>query len=96
MIKKSLLILISLFILLSCSNKVISPLESEEILIEKYGIDISQKDIEIRKQIEQKLKAYFQEKGSYKVILTGTHKLILENLNYKIYNVKDGHVKIEE
>ena len=24
------------------------------------------------------------------------HKLILENLNYKIYNVKDGHVKIEE
>ena len=74
MIKKSLLILISLFILLSCSNKVISPLESEEVLIEKYGIDISQKDIEIRNQIEQKLKAYFEEKGSYRVIFTGTPK----------------------
>ena len=79
MIKKSLLILISLFILLSCSNKVISPLESEEILIEKYGIDISQKDIEIRNQIEQKLKAYFQEKGSYRVIFTGTPKEVYDN-----------------
>ena len=79
MIKKSLLILISLFILLSCSNKVISPLESEEVLIEKYGIDISQKDIEIRNQIEQKLKAYFQEKGSYRVIFTGTPKEVYDN-----------------
>ena len=44
MIKKSLLILISLFILLSCSNKVIAPLESEEVLIEKYGIDINKSE----------------------------------------------------
>ncbi|MEI0797472.1 leucine-rich repeat domain-containing protein [Brachyspira intermedia] len=72
MIKKSLLILISLLILLSCANKATAPLESEEVLVEKYGIDISQKDIEIRKQIEQKLKAYFEEKGSYALIFTGT------------------------
>ena len=30
------------------------------------------------------------------VILTGTHKLLLENFNYNIYNVKDGQVKKEE
>lgn len=46
----------------------------EELLIKKYGIDISQKDIEISKQLEQNLKAYFQEKGSYRVIFTGTPK----------------------
>ena len=79
MIKKSLLILISLLILLSCANKATAPLESEEVLVEKYGIDISQKDIEIRKQIEQKLKAYFQEKGSYRVIFTGTPKEVYDN-----------------
>ena len=46
----------------------------EALLIKKYCIDISQKDIEISKQLEQNLKAYFQEKGSYRVIFTGTPK----------------------
>ena len=66
MIKKSLLILISLFVFMSCSKPVTSPnnnsevpLTEEELLIKKYGIDISQKDIEISKQLEQNLKAYF-------------------------------------
>ena len=88
MIKKILLILVSVLVFVSCSNKTTSPNSSnngdnsgvtdpttpptdpteEELLIKKYGIDISQNDIEISKQLEQNLKAYFQEKGSYRVI----------------------------
>ena len=45
---------------------------------------------------EKRRKKFVENITEAQVILTGTHKLILENLNYKIYNVKDGHVKIEE
>ena len=87
MIKKILLVFVSVLVFVSCSNNTTSPNGSnnsgvtpptidkeEEELIKKYGIDISQKDIEISKQLEQNLKAYFQEKGSYRVIFTGTPK----------------------
>ena len=47
---------------------------TEEELIKKYGIDIGQADEEISKQIEENLKAYHDEMGSYRVILTGTPK----------------------
>ncbi|AEM21379.1 hypothetical protein Bint_0750 [Brachyspira intermedia PWS/A] len=76
-----------MLVFVSCSNNTTSPDSSnngdnsgvtdpteEELLIKKYGIDISQNDIEISKQLEQNLKAYFQEKGSYRVIFTGTPK----------------------
>ena len=46
----------------------------EELLVEKYGIDIGQADAEISKQIEANLKAYYAEKKSYRVIFTGTPK----------------------
>ena len=87
MIKKILLVFVLVLVFVSCSNKTTSPDSSnnggnsgvtdpteEELLIKKYGIDISQNDIEISKQLEQNLKAYFQEKGSYRVIFTGTPK----------------------
>ena len=45
---------------------------------------------------EKRRRKFVENITEAQVILTGTHKLILENLNYKIYNVKDGHVKIEE
>ena len=45
---------------------------------------------------EKRPKKFVENITEAQVILTGTHKLILENLNYKIYNVKDDHVKIEE
>ena len=45
---------------------------------------------------EKRRKKFVENITEAQVILTGTHKLILENLNYKIYNVKDSHVKIEE
>ena len=82
MIKKTLLILISLFILLSCSASITS---SGEVLIKKYDIDISQDDAVISQQIEQNLKAYFAEKESYKVILTGTPKDYTQSANKSLY-----------
>ncbi|MBW5396425.1 leucine-rich repeat domain-containing protein [Brachyspira pilosicoli] len=48
------------------------PVLDEEAI--KYGIDISQEDTEISKQIEEKLQAYYSDKQSYKVIFTGTPK----------------------
>ena len=83
MIKKSLLILISLFVFMSCSKPVTSPNNNSEVLpplteeelIAKYGIDISQDNAVIKQQIVEKLRAYFQEKGSYRIILTGTPKV---------------------
>ena len=90
MIKKILLVLVSVLVFVSCSNNTTSPDSSnngnnsgvtpptvdkeEEELIKKYGIDISQEDGLISQQIEQNLRAYFLEKGSYRVILTGTPK----------------------
>ncbi|MEI0531991.1 leucine-rich repeat domain-containing protein [Brachyspira pilosicoli] len=47
---------------------------TEEELIKKYGIDIGQDDATISQQIEANLKAYHDEMGSYRVILTGTPK----------------------
>ena len=86
MIKKILFVLV----FVSCSNNTTSPDSSnngnnsgvtpptvdkeEEELIKKYGIDISQEDAVISQKIEENLKAYFAEKNSYRVILTGTPK----------------------
>ena len=83
MIKKSLLILISLFVFMSCSKPVTSPNNNSEVLppltegelIAKYGIDINQDNAVIKQQIKEKLQAYFQEKGSYRVIFTGIPKV---------------------
>ena len=78
MIKKSLLILISLFILLSCVNNITSSNNNgdsgSEVLppiVEKYGINVSLPYEVLKQEIKEKLKAYFEETGSYKVILTG-------------------------
>ena len=94
MIKKSLLILISLFILLSCSDRITSPnnnsevpFTEEELLIKKYGIDISQEDAVISQKIEENLKAYFAEKNSYRVILTGTPKDYTQDVNESLYTL---------
>lgn len=51
---------------------VTPPVLDEEA--QKYGIDISQDDTEISKQIEEKLQAYYNEKSSYKVIFIGIPK----------------------
>uniref|UniRef100_UPI003F4C7136 leucine-rich repeat domain-containing protein n=1 Tax=Brachyspira catarrhinii TaxID=2528966 RepID=UPI003F4C7136 len=67
MIKKSLLILISSFILLSCADRVTAPTD-----IKLYGIDVSLPYEELKQQIKEKLKLYFEKEGSYRVILTGT------------------------
>lgn len=90
MIKKNLLVLLSVLVFASCSNKATSPDsgnngdnsgvtppaidKEEEELIKKYGIDISQDDAVISQKIEENLKSYFAEKKSYRVILTGTPK----------------------
>ncbi|WP_431603615.1 leucine-rich repeat domain-containing protein [Brachyspira pilosicoli] len=47
---------------------------TEEELIKKYGIDIGQEDTVISQKIEENLKAYYTEMGSYRVIFTGTPK----------------------
>ena len=41
-------------------------------MIKKYGIDIGQEDTVISQKIEENLKAYYTEMGSYRVIFTGT------------------------
>lgn len=41
---------------------------------QKYGVDISQDDAEISKQIEEKLQEYYNEKSLYKVIFKGIPK----------------------
>ena len=97
MIKKSLLILISLFVFMSCSkpvtspnnnedsgSEVLPPLTEEEELIAKYGVDINQDNSVIKQQIKEKLQAYFQEKGSYRIILTGTPKVGEYDYSYNI------------
>ena len=66
MIKKSLLILISLFILLSCADRVTAP------NLELYGIDVSLPYEELKQKIKEKLKLYFEKEGSYRIILSGT------------------------
>ena len=45
---------------------------------------------------EKRRKKFVENITDAQVILTGTHKLILENFDYNIYNVKDGQVKNEE
>ena len=45
---------------------------------------------------EKRRKKFVENIADAQVILTGTHKLILENFDYNIYNVKDGQVKNEE
>lgn len=64
----------------------ITPTE-EELLVEKYGIDISQEDSVISQQIEKNLKDYFTEKGSYRVIFTGTPKDYTLKVNESLYKL---------
>ncbi|MEI0684464.1 leucine-rich repeat domain-containing protein [Brachyspira pilosicoli] len=87
MLKNIISIVLCFLVIISCSNPVsaennkqeednnqnIIPPATEEELI-KYGVDISQDDADITKQIEENLKLYFEEKGIYKVILKGTAK----------------------
>ena len=103
MIKKILLVLLSVLVLVSCSNNATSPDNSnnddnsgvtpptgpteEELLIKKYGIDISQEDAVISQKIEENLKAYFAEKNSYRVILTGTPKDYTQDVNESLYTL---------
>ncbi|MEI0531995.1 leucine-rich repeat domain-containing protein [Brachyspira pilosicoli] len=53
-------------------STVTPPVLDEEA--QKYGIDISQDDAEISKQIEAKLQEYYVEKSLYKVIFKGVPK----------------------
>lgn len=87
MLKNIISIVLCFLVIISCSNPIsaennkqeednnqnIIPPATEEELI-KYGVDISQDDADITKQIEENLKLYFEEKGIYKVILKGTAK----------------------
>ncbi|CCG56424.1 hypothetical protein WESB_0954 [Brachyspira pilosicoli WesB] len=87
MLKNIISIVLCFLVIISCSNPIsaennkqeednnqnIIPPATEEELI-KYGVDISQDDTVITKQIEENLKLYFEEKGIYKVILKGTAK----------------------
>lgn len=88
MYKKIVLMILCFLVAISCSNpnspnttntnqtgdtnKVETVTPPDEL--EKYGVDISQDDTVITKQIEENLKLYFEEKGIYKVILKGTAK----------------------
>ena len=103
MIKKILLVLVSVLVFVSCSNNTTSPDSSnngnnsgvtpptvdkeQEELIKKYGIDISQDDAVISQKIEENLKAYFTEKNSYRVILTGTPKDYTQDVNESLYTL---------
>ena len=44
---------------------------------------------------EKRRRKFVENITDAQVILTGTHKLILENYSYNIYNVTDGQVKQE-
>lgn len=44
---------------------------------------------------EKRRRKFVENITDAQVILTGTHKLLLENFNYNIYNVKGGQVKKE-
>ncbi|MBW5391740.1 leucine-rich repeat domain-containing protein [Brachyspira pilosicoli] len=57
---------------------------TEEELIKKYGIDIGQEDTVISQKIEENLKAYYTEMGSYRVIFTGTPKDYTQSANESI------------
>ncbi|SUW00030.1 leucine-rich repeat domain-containing protein [Brachyspira pilosicoli] len=86
--KKIILLILSLIFIISCSSpsnpdngnegnnggSTVPPPTgpTEEELIAKYGIDIGQADTVISQKIEENLKAYYAEMGSYRVIFTGT------------------------
>lgn len=88
--KKIILLILSLIFIISCSSpsnpdngnegnnggSTVPPPTgpTEEELIAKYGIDIGQEDTVISQKIEENLKAYYTEMGSYRVIFTGTPK----------------------
>ena len=105
MYKKIVLMILCFLVAISCSNPnspnttntnqtgdtnkvetVTPPCE-----LEKYGVDISQDDDVIASQLESNLKLYFDEKGSYKVILKGIPKdygfnSTTKSLAYLIFN----------
>lgn len=92
MYKKIILLILCLIFVISCSSPSnpdggsTTPTE-EELLVEKYGIDISQEDSVISQQIEKNLKDYFTEKGSYRVILTGIPKDYTQAANESLYTL---------
>ncbi|MEI0529917.1 leucine-rich repeat protein, partial [Brachyspira intermedia] len=64
--------------MLSCVNNITSSNNNgdsgSEVLppiVEKYGINVRLPYEVLKQEIKEKLKAYFEETGSYKVILTG-------------------------
>lgn len=105
MYKKIVLMILCFLVAISCSNpnspnttntnqtgdtnKVETVTPPGEL--EKYGVDISQDDDVIASQLESNLKLYFDEKGSYKVILKGIPKdygfnSTTKSLAYLIFN----------
>ena len=89
MIKKSLLILISLFILLSCADRVTAP------DLELYGIDVSLPYEELKQEIKENLKFYFEKEGSYKVVLTGTPSIKYARTNSVAEALKNALMEMD-
>ncbi|AEM22354.1 hypothetical protein Bint_1738 [Brachyspira intermedia PWS/A] len=87
MIKKSLLILISLFILLSCAEHVAAP--------ELYSIDVSLPYEELKQEIKENLKFYFEKEGSYKVVLTGTPSIKYDRTNSVAEALKNALIEMD-
>ena len=86
MLKKISFIIIIFFIIISCRASIYyddsigkTQYETSKEELEKYGIDISSDDNLILSKIEENLKSYFQEKGSYRVIFTGIPKDYTQN-----------------
>ncbi|MEI0684460.1 leucine-rich repeat domain-containing protein [Brachyspira pilosicoli] len=98
--KKIILLILSLIFIISCSSpsnpdngnegnnggSTVPPPTgpTEEELIKKYGIDIGQEDTVISQKIEENLKAYYTEMGSYRVIFTGIPKDYTQSANESI------------
>ena len=83
--KKNLFVVILILLAISCSpatspnannisGSMYNPLETTREDIEKYGINISQDDNLISKEIKDNLNKLYNKKGFYKVIFVGTPK----------------------
>ena len=85
--------------MLSCADRVTAPTD-----IKLYGIDVSLPYEELKQQIKEKLKLYFEKEGSYRVILTGTPSIkynrtnsVAEALKYALIemDIKDITIDID-
>lgn len=90
--KKNLFIVILILLAVSCSpatspnannisGSMYNPSETTREDIEKYGINISQDDNVISKELQNNMTKLYNEKGFYKVIFVGTPKNYEENGN---------------